>query len=50
MSTAVFRVIARVVPPVNIKKKANQQLLKLRKKCSIGDVTSPLNEKWKAKK
>lgn len=34
----------------NAKQKARQQLRKLRKKCNVGDVISPLNEKWKAKK
>lgn len=43
-------VIARIVPPTDTKHEARQQLLKLRKKCTVGDVVSPLDEKWEAEK
>ena len=35
-------VIARVLPPLNEKEKARAELMKLRQKCRIGDVVSPI--------
>ena len=42
------RVIARVVPPVDERTKAIEQLEALRKDCSIGDITTPLDTVWEA--
>jgi len=39
-------VIARILPPLDTKKEATKQLESLRKVCKVGDVVSPLNEKW----
>lgn len=43
-------VIARVLPPVNTKQQAQQQLKKLRKQAKVRDVVSPIDEKWNAQK
>lgn len=40
------QVIARIVPPLETKALALQQLKALRKKCRVGDVTSPINAPW----
>lgn len=40
------KVIARVVPPLDTQAQAIEQLKALRKNSKIGDVVSPLNEKW----
>jgi hypothetical protein len=37
-------VIARVLPPLNEKEKARSELMKLRQKCRIGDVISPIGD------
>ena len=37
-------VIARVLPPLNEKEKARAELMKLRQKCRIGDVISPIDD------
>jgi len=37
-------VIARVLPPLNEKEKARAELMKLRQKCRIGDVISPIGD------
>lgn len=42
--------VARLVPPVNESQKARAALKKLRKKCHVGDVLTPLNVDWKALK
>lgn len=39
-------VIARILPPLDTKKEASKQLEALRKTCKVGDVISPLDEKW----
>ena len=44
------QVIARIVPPIDVKAHAQQELKKLRKTCKVGDVISPLNEEWDASK
>jgi len=41
-------VIARLLPPLDAKSAALEQLKLLRKKCKIGDVVSPLDENWDA--
>jgi len=41
-------VIARLVPAVNVKAQAQKELKTLRKKCRIGDVTSPIDAQWNA--
>ncbi len=42
------RVIALVVPPADEQMKAREQLEALRKDCSIGDITTPLDTVWEA--
>lgn len=44
------RVIARIVPPIDIKNHALQQLKKLRKRCKIGNVTARIDENWEVDK
>lgn len=39
-------IIARLLPPLDAKTSAKEQLKLLRKHCKVGDVVSPLNEKW----
>jgi len=43
-------VIARILPPINIPEQAKNQLKKLRKKCDVLDVVSPIDENWDAEK
>lgn len=43
-------VIARIVPPVDTQKEAQAELLKLRKRCKVGDVINPVDESWEADK
>jgi prevent-host-death family protein len=43
-------VIARILPPINTQEQAKNQLKKLRKKCNVLDVVSPIDEKWDAEK
>jgi prevent-host-death family protein len=40
------KVIARIVPPIDTQTQAINRLKELRKHCKIGDVISPLKEKW----
>ena len=40
------KVIARLLPPGDDRLEARQRLSELRKICRIGDVISPLDEKW----
>lgn len=42
------KVIARLLPPVDERTKAREQLEALRKNCIIGDIISPLDEIWSA--
>ena len=42
--------IARILPPIDTKKEAINQLKKLRSLCKIVDVVSPLDEDWEANK
>ena len=42
------KVIARLVPPVDERLSAREQLAQLRAACRIGDVISPMDEKWAA--
>lgn len=44
------KVIAKIIPPVNTKQDAMLKLKKLRARCKVGDVISPVNEKWKSEK
>lgn len=44
------RVIARIIPPVDTKADAARQLKDLRKRCSVGDVISPIDEDWESEK
>lgn len=39
------RVIARILPPVDTKGEAREQLKALRKYCKIGDIISPIKAK-----
>jgi prevent-host-death family protein len=41
-------VIARIVPPVDERMKAREQLEAIRKNCTIGDITTPLDTEWEA--
>lgn len=40
------KVIARLVPPADERLSAKEQLASLRGYCHIGDVITPLDEKW----
>lgn len=40
------KVIARLVPPADERQSAQEQLAALRAACCIGDVVTPLEEKW----
>ena len=42
------RLIARIVPSGDQQHEARTRLLAARKRCRIGDVVSPLGEKWAA--
>ncbi len=42
------QVIARVLPPLDTRAAAKEELKKLRKHSKVGDVISPLNEDWDA--
>jgi prevent-host-death family protein len=44
------KVIARIVPEVDAKDVARKRLAALRAKCRVGDVISPMNEKWNAER
>lgn len=40
------KIIARLLPPGDERLNARQRLSELRATCHIGDVVSPLDEKW----
>ena len=40
------KVVARLLPPLSVPIKAKEALRKLRKHSIIGDVISPVGEKW----
>lgn len=42
------KVIALIVPAVDERKNAREKLLALRSKAFVGDVLSPIDEKWEA--
>jgi prevent-host-death family protein len=42
------KVIARLVPPVDERQSAREQLIALRAACHIGDVVSSLDVTWEA--
>lgn len=42
------RIVARLVPPGDVKAAARRKLEELRGKCKIGDVLSPIDERWDA--
>jgi prevent-host-death family protein len=42
------KVIARLIPPVDERQHAQEQLAALRATCRIDDVVTPLDEKWEA--
>lgn len=44
------RVIARILPPIDTQSDAINKLKKLQKHCTVGDVLSPVDEKWDADK
>lgn len=44
------QVIARIVPPIDTKLSAQNELRALRKNCDVGDVISPVDDKWDAEK
>ena len=41
-------VIARLLPPINSQTEALRTLMELRKNAYIGDVVTPVDEKWDA--
>ncbi len=41
-------VIARILPPIDKKKEALNQLKELRSKCKMTDVLSAIDEEWEA--
>lgn len=42
------QIIAIIIPPIDAKLAAQKKLRELRKTCYLGDVVSPLQEKWDA--
>ena len=44
------KIIARILPPVDIRQEAKRKLSDLRKICKVGDVISPTGELWDAEK
>ena len=44
------RIIARIVPPIDSQALASNKLADLRKMSVIGDVVSPIEDKWDANK
>ncbi len=42
------KIVARVSPVTDERAAAREALLLLREKCRIGDVVTPLDEKWEA--
>jgi prevent-host-death family protein len=44
------KVIARIVPEVDVKDAARRRLAALRAKCTVGDVISPAGERWDAER
>lgn len=43
-------IIARIVPPIDVKREAQRQLKELRKHSKVTDAVSPIDEKWDADK
>ena len=44
------KIIARIIPPLDTKNEAISKLKKLREHCKVGDVISPIDEKWDSEK
>jgi prevent-host-death family protein len=44
------QVIARIVPPSDVRNQAMEQLKLLRKHAKVGDVISPIDAQWDAEK
>lgn len=44
------QVMARIVPPVDVKQEARKKIRELRKHCQVGDVVSPIGDEWEAEK
>ncbi len=42
------KVIARILPPVDMRQEAKRKLRELRKHCKVGDVVSPIEDSWEA--
>jgi len=42
------KVVARIMPPADERLIAKEQLTALRTLCHVGDVVTPLDEKWEA--
>ena len=42
--------VAKLIPVENKKQMAKERLKELRKSASVGDVLSPVNEAWEAKR
>jgi len=42
------RIVARLSPPEDVKVAARKRLKQLQSICEIGDITSPIDEKWDA--
>ena len=41
-------VVARILPPTDTQKEAQEYLKKIRKDCTVGDIISPIDEHWDA--
>jgi prevent-host-death family protein len=44
------QVVARIMPPLDMREEALNQLKELRTHCKIGDVISPIHEDWDVEK
>lgn len=42
------KIIARILPPLDLHQEAKAQLQHLRQMCKVGDVTSAIHEEWTA--
>jgi len=42
------RIVARLFPPEDVRAAARKRLKQLQSDCEIGDITSPIDEKWDA--
>jgi prevent-host-death family protein len=42
------KVIARILPPMDMRQEAKKRLCDLRKICKVGDVIAPIEDPWQA--